>query len=583
MESPIDAVQISTNQCVESITHLLGKYRDNPYMFAKIHNYVCIHLPTMMSNMQKSYEERQQRIEELTVEQERFIERFLNTHRYFYVPTTETFVFYDGQRYTITTEDSILYHILTTITGEKQLMIWKHRTKVYLMKRIKDNILSKTIPETETIQHVLATLHPALFANKQEAKYFLTILGDNILRKRETDLVHFIPPKAKSFLREITQITQVMFGINGSNTFKHKYYGHEYAQCRLVSINDSVVSEHVWGPILSEVSIDMMCVACHYSIRYGSSDDYVSRFSNQDTLETSVFYLRNLTRVQLVDQFVNEYLEVSDLPQSLTVSPSTTPPITNGYLTSALTAATLGQVEPKPPVYSGSRQISWKNMQYLWRHFLESKRLPAVMFQQDLKNHLVEMLDGHYREENDVFIHLSSRFMPAIRMFLAFWEDTIVYDENGEYEIDELCILYKKWLTNRQRQSLLSPNVSISLNEKQMADLISYHFTYVDIEDDKYLFGVRCSLWNKQMDIQTALEKMKETLRESVDTEPGTSEYATTLYEAYSWYCRYFSSTGKVVDKHPIASKAYFDKYVSHNIGIYLVDDKYLSMEWLFQ
>lgn len=585
MESPIDAVQISTNQCVESITHLLDKYRSDAYMFAKIHNYVCFQLPTMMENIQKTHIERQQRIAELTVEQEGFIERFLNTHRYYYVPTTETFVFYDGQRYTITTEDSILYHILTTITREKQLMIWKQRTKVYLMKRIKDSLLSKSIPETETIQYVLSALHPALFATKHETKYFLTILGDNLLRKRETDLVHFITPKAKSFLREITQISQLMFGVNGANTFKHKYYDHEYTQCRLVSINESVSSEPVWGAILTDVSIDMLCVACHYSVRYGSSDDYVSRFSNQDTLESSVFYLRNHSRAQLVERFVKEYLELSGLgypahsSSPATTSPSTTPPTTTGYLSSAIQNA----YATRP-----SRQISWKNMQYLWRHFLEAQKLPTVMFQQDLKTSLVEALADHYREEVDVFIGVSSRYMPAIREFLAFWENTMAYEETGEYEIDEMCVLYKKWLAVRPReQPLPTPSGPVSLNEKQMLDLIAYYFPYVDIENDKYVYGVRCSLWDKQLDIQTALEQMKAMLRESVDVETNTNHYATTIYDAYLWYCQYHSHsstkpTVSTADKAQIASKPYFDKYVAENIGIYIIDGKYLSLEWLY-
>ena len=576
---PIDTLQISTDQCVDSITNLLDKYRNDPYMFAKIHNYVCFHLPTMMENIQKTHIERQQRIAELTVEQEGFIERFLNTHRYFYVPTTETFVFYDGQRYTITTEDSILYHILTTITREKQLMIWKQRTKVYLMKRIKESLLSKSIPETETIQRVLSALHPALFETKQEAKYFLTILGDNLLRKRETDWIHFITPKAKAFLREITQISQLMFGVNAAITFKHKYYDHEYAHCRLVSINGSVSSEPVWGAILTDISIDMLCVACHYSMRYSSSDDYVARFSNQDTLESSVFYLRNHTRAQLVERFIGEYLEVSPstqsvsatAPSSTAASPSTTPPTSTGFLNSAIQNA----YATRP-----SRQISWKNMQYLWRHFLDLQKLPAVMFQQDLKTGLVDALSDHYREDLDVFIGVSSRYMPAIRNFLSFWENTMVYEESGEYEIEEMCVLYKKWLAI---QPLPTPSGPVSLNEKQMLDLIAYYFPYVEIEKDKYIYGVRCSLWDKQLDIQTAMEQMKEMLRESTDAD-ATANYATTIYDAYIWYCRYYSNTGvKPVEKPQIASKAYFDKYVAENIGIYIIDDKYLSVEWLYR
>ena len=133
------------------------------------------------------------------------MERFLNTYRYFYVSTTETFVFYDGKRYELTSEDNILHHILTTITNEKQLMDWKQRTKVYMMKRIKDNSLLKSVPESETIQNVLSYFYPSLFETKQEAKYFLTIVGDSLFRKNP-DLIHFVQPRAKTFLRVVVVV-----------------------------------------------------------------------------------------------------------------------------------------------------------------------------------------------------------------------------------------------------------------------------------------------------------------------------------------------------------------------------------------
>jgi hypothetical protein len=57
------------------------------------------------------------------------------------------------------------------------------------MKRIKENSLLKSIPESYTIQSVLDLLYPTFFPSKVEAKYFLTILGDNIF---EDDLAEEI-------------------------------------------------------------------------------------------------------------------------------------------------------------------------------------------------------------------------------------------------------------------------------------------------------------------------------------------------------------------------------------------------------
>jgi hypothetical protein len=49
-------------------------------------------------------------------------------------------------------------------------MGWKHKTKISVLKKIKENSLQKTIPESETIQMVLDSLYPSFFSSKTEAK-----------------------------------------------------------------------------------------------------------------------------------------------------------------------------------------------------------------------------------------------------------------------------------------------------------------------------------------------------------------------------------------------------------------------------
>jgi hypothetical protein len=88
-------------------------------------------------------------------------------------------------------------------------------------------------------------------------------------------------------------------------------------------------------------------------------------------------------------------------------------------------------------------------------------------------------------------------------------------------------------------------------------------------------------MWDKQMDIQTALDQMREHICET-NNVGLLSLYATTIYDAYVWYCKYYSDMKHcIMDKHPIVSKLYFEKYIMENIGIYVIDDKYLSSEWI--
>jgi hypothetical protein len=60
------------------------------------YNYICNRLPSILENIEKTHAERVQRLEELTVEQDFFINYFLSNTRYFYVPATESFFEYYG-------------------------------------------------------------------------------------------------------------------------------------------------------------------------------------------------------------------------------------------------------------------------------------------------------------------------------------------------------------------------------------------------------------------------------------------------------------------------------------------------------
>jgi hypothetical protein len=151
-------------------------------------------------------------------------------------------------------------------------MPWKQKTKVSIMKRIKDNIICRAIPNSETIQKVLDTFG-RFFATKTETKYFLTVIGDNMLKKR-MDLVHLIPQKTKSFLAELVRYVQLYTGANPIATFRYKYHDHEYSLCRLLHTNDYIRNEYHWSQFMGEYALDIICVCYHYSARYGDAELY---------------------------------------------------------------------------------------------------------------------------------------------------------------------------------------------------------------------------------------------------------------------------------------------------------------------
>jgi len=265
-----------------------------------------------------------------------------------------------------------------------------------------------------------------------------------------------------------------------------------------------------------------------------------------------VLYLENKTPDDLVSQFIASYLDIHK--SSLGV--------TNVNITDTNSIR--------------GTQITWKNMQYLWKHYLDSCGLPSVMFLQTFKTLLTDKLMVYYNNDHDTFIGICSKHLPAIQTFLTFWDETIVADETEtDFEIDEVITLFRKWCE-------VNNHSVTTLNDKQILDIVAYFFPAVEIERDKYLTGIRCSMWDKQLDIQTALESMKDLLREThTNADRPLSPSITrniAIYDAYIFYCKYYANTTE--KSRLIVSKAYFEKYVFDNLMQYVIDDKFLSYDW---
>jgi hypothetical protein len=588
-------IETSNTKCeddaIKTIRDLFAKYIDNSYMQTRMQNYICCQLPNIFDNIQKDHEYRAQRMEELTNEQQHFVKAFVSNNQYFYVPNVEKFFHYDGVHYKMYSEDDILHHIFMSIRQDKTLMCWKQRTKHHIMKKIKENNLLRSVPESETIQNVLDALHPTFFETKSEAKYFLCVLGDGILKKN-THLIHFMNPQSKNFIRELNNICQMLIGVQLNGTIKHKYYEHDYPNCRVIHIHETCRIESVWVPMLTIHALDLICVACHYSIRYNSSDEYLITSCNDVEIVNSVFYLKNVKQTELILMFINDYLEVHRYRR---LSGDITDP----------TSCIMTSISMTTQIVS---QITWKDMQYLWKQFLESKRLPNIIFQQTLKGLLVQQLNDYYRESQDSFVGISCKHLPSIQRFILFWDRTMVIDESGasdnfEYEINEILFLYKKWCEN------MGEYVGKMLNEKEILDIITYFHPEIEIDKNKYIYRTKCILWDKQMDVQMGLDYFKEATKvkydallestmmrrshsqSSIVSETGTAnspqpqhyilpDMDITLYDAYVFYCAFAKKIHKNTEQ--IVSKSYFEKCVAEYLEEYLLNDgKNISVTWL--
>jgi hypothetical protein len=512
------------SKIIETIENICEKYQDDPYMIYKTENFICNQLPIILQTIEKNHAERVQRIEDMTIEQDSFMQSFLSNNRYFYAPSTENFFYYDGVHYLNITEDAVLYNILSSISRDRQLMSWKYKTKVAIMKRIRENHVHSCIPESSTIQSVLNVLCPTIFSTKNEAKYFLTILGDNIMKKNEL-LIHIMDHSAKLFINNLNSVCQIWFGVNLNQSFKYKYHAdHLYSNVRLLSVSDNVFNNEenkTW--MHGSIGLNLLFVACHYSNRYINSDNYVSKYSNDDKLIDKTFYLKNISQETLISIFIGEYMTTSSSHNR------------------------------------ESSQITWKNMLYLWKHFLEAKQLPNVVNSTKLKTFITQQMEAQYDKETDVFVGISSKYLPTVCQFLQFWEETMIPDESElELEIGELATLFKKWSEN-------------NISEKQIINILSYFFPEIEIDQEKYIYKMRSKIWDKQIDIMISMDDLKDK----------SGGQMVSAYDAYVYYCNYMNGTATGTDadgnvKHKrrpssgtltavplLVSKQYFDKYMA--------------------
>jgi len=517
------------NKCLESIQSLIQKYKDNDYMLQRISNRIINYLP---NELEYDFEKHKKNINRnifLTNEQQVFIQIFLSKNQYYYLTNNSCFYEYTGKNYIIVKEDDIIHNLLSTISKGRVLLEWKHKTKKNVIGLIKERSLLHSIPETYTIQNVLNSLYPSMFVNKQNAKFFLTIIGDNILKKNQ-NIIYLVTPKTKKILNELENIAYLSIGVtNLTNNFMTKYHeNYTFTNCRLIKINDNV-SVDMWKDLLKKVGLNLLCVSAHYSNRYENADNFVETKADEE-LKNYSYYLKNNNQNEIVSLFSNKFL------QSV----------------------------------SGTK-IGWKNLHFIWKQFLSNSNLPNMIYSNALKSILKEKYN--YDELTDSFINITSKYLPIESDFIKFWEKNInVYTNesqliDNELEIDELCSLFKNWVKNSNEELLSNGTIS----EENVVKILTHFFPDVEIIEDKYIFNASCILWDKNKDIQKSFLFIKNKLIESY-TLPLIS-----FDDVYNYYCKYCSSNSNKF----VVSKRYFEKYLYTKISDCIVYEKFIDTNWI--
>ena len=532
----MDLATTTTEQNLHQIIDdLISKHKDNEYVYGRLVNYIENLLPVALDNAVELNKQREARRNTLCANRDEFTTRFLQKNNYYYSPSTELFLHYDGLHFVIRDEDDIYHQVLSMISSEKCLSDWRNKVNKNIIKRIKERSPLKAIPESETIQFVINTLCPAIFKTRNHVKYFLAIVGECLLKKKPLDLIdtssntiinandlhtltvqsqliqdiiYIFPPALKELIREIGNQCYTFFGVpNIFTNIKFKYYEHNYNNCRLIYINQKKIEI---PSMLTKHMLDFLCVAAHYQLRYGSADNFLHRCNDNRIVDHALFLSKNNQ-----ESIVNKFIEKS--------------------LTPSLNA-----------------EINTKNMLFIWKKFLDERNIPNIIFYETLKTILKKKLS--YNESKDCFIGITSIHLPIVTLFMRFWEETIVLTDHNtnidtdidtidkcELEIDEVCVLFKHWTNNLK-----------SINEGLVIELIQHFYPDMVIENNKYILHASCKLWDKYAEVVNSLNLFKMQY-----TDMNVDDI-----DVYAFYC-----TQQSKNKYNLlVSKRYYEKTATDTI-----------------
>jgi len=501
---------------ISIIEGLFEKYDNNEYikkiLINKINN-----LPKILEETNFVYEQKKKQNTLITKEQEVFINLFLSNNHYYYLPNQNKYYQYDGHNYFCIEEDVIVIKILSMLSKDNILVNYKYKTKFLIIKKIKEKNLLDSIPETTTIQNILHFLCPFLFTNENEAKYFLTILGNILLKKNQTYFLISSDTK-----KSVYTIDTFICKIIGSKTL-FKYFFSKInvsrlkSDYRLLKVNN--VNIELLKTNLKNVCLDLLCVACFYSRMYQTSDLFLDKYGDEPLRNYSLL-LKNNTDESIIDFFVQKNIEKNE-----------------------------------------THKISWNNIHYIWKRYLDKNNYPYIISSVTLKDILKSKIE--YNEETDTFQGITSKYIPHINQFINFWDQYMVPGEDN-LEIEEFKQIYKCW-NNKN-------------NYINVFNIISHFYPNIMV-DQKNIYNIQCSLWNKNTEIDKIFYLYKLDFKKKVANKEIMLPYLIPIYEIYQYYMIHITELNKDFDI--LINKKYFIQYLIQNNQEFVKYDKFLSGDFM--
>ena len=509
---------MSIEESILALSEIYATYSDSN-LHHKILEFIKRELPERLD----THIERMKRQDKLEKGTEVFINEFLinSGMKYMYIAKSDIFVKYDTTQFTLVNESEILHEVLTRVSNNKELIPWKYKIKNMIMKKIKDTSLFTTIPESHTIQKVLSHITPLLLPTREEAKYFLSVIGDNILKKLP-DNIHLVDVKAKDF---ITALSDNIFSYfknkyHIDTTIKYAWYDHPYTSCRVINFNKAVSTANCWNTFIKYHILDIMAVSVYYSNRFENSDCYALENMNNECMQ-DILYLKDYNETSLINVFITEnLLMVKDEAVTITV----------------------------------------KEMRYLWKKFLADKKLPSVIFMSQVTTILSQILTL----QDGLYIGVTSKDLSYSDPLRRFWRDNMIEEDGEEIEVSELYCIFIDWLMLNPKDQM------IHISEKTFISVLE-HYHEINLYDDKYVKNYKCLLWDKKEEIRIIIGDLKIAYKFSPDC------FEKSIDILYNDYC----SRCKTKFNYRVTNKQEFEKYINQIIpDKYIIRKRILNDYW---
>jgi hypothetical protein len=355
-----------------------------------------------------------------------------------------------------------------------------------------------------------------LFSTENEAKYFLTVLGNILLKNNERYFL--ISSDTKKIINTIDTFISKIIG----SSFLYKFFftkmnaSRSKSEYRLLNMN--IINIELLKTNLKNVCLDLLCVSCFYSKMYQSSDNFIEKYGDE-YLQHYTLLLKQNTEEDIVNYFINRNIENNE-----------------------------------------THKISWNNIHYIWKRYLDKNNYPILMTSNQLKEILKSKIE--YNEETDIFLGITSKYIPYINQFLHFWNNTIT-DSDNNLEIEEFKQIYK---------------IVNSIKEKNIFNIISHFYPNIII-DNKFIYNVKCSLWNKNNEINKVFNLYKTDFNKKVTNKEIMLPYLIPLHEIYQYYMEHITELNKEFDI--IINKKYFIQYLINNNQKYIKYDKFMSGDFI--